>query len=48
MKRCKKLNKKQIEFINKLKTSKSEVDKWAYKKFKKGLKEEKYCMKGIK
>jgi len=46
--KCKKLTKGQIEFVNKLKKSKSKIDQWSYKQFKKGLKKENYCMGGIK
>jgi len=48
VKKCKKLNKKQIEFVNKLKQSKSKIDQWSYRQFKKSLKKENYCMRGIK
>ena len=48
VKKCKKLNKKQIEFVNKLKRSKNKIDQWSYRQFKKGLKKEHYCMVGIK
>ena len=45
--KCKELKDKQKDFIKKLKKSKSDGDKWIYKNFKKALKKENYCTRGL-
>jgi len=45
--KCKKLTKGQIEHMKKLKKSKSRGDKYIYDGFKKILKKENYCLRGI-